>query len=275
MAYISVAVLDEDQKMDRTLFFPFMLDTYKACKRAYELARTRLATQPEKRSLASICKQFVRKGVGQINKGKIQNNNHLQLFIGQHWPVDKLEACGFTQDQIARSFLYTYKTLLHYLRCPYIPADAEVVATAQKVRSKVHRAGVYLEDTFDLVLWYPEKQHLEIVDFRLKLPNSILTEDPIPSLLARHFLANKLKVRWPFKTLTVSTVKLTPKALHVSEVELKEETFNNNWDEIVRDLESMKSPLDLESLTPHENCKYCSLLTEHESQDKDSLSMSA
>lgn len=261
--------------MDRTLFFPFMLDTYKACKRAYELARTRLATQPEKRSLASICKQFVRKGIGQINKGKIQNNNQLQIFIGQHWPVEKLEKCGFTQDQIARSFLYTYKTLLHYLRCPYVPADAQVVATAQKVRSKVHRAGVYIEDTFDLVLWYPEKQHLEIVDFRLKLPHRVSNQHPIPSLLARHFLANKLRVRWPFRTLSVSTIKVTPKALHVSEMDLPEETFNNNWDEIVRDLEKMKSPLDLDAQCSHDNCSFCSMLNEGTTQTDDNLSMSA
>ena len=252
-----------------------LLDTYKACKRAFEIARTRFATQPEQRSLASICKQFVRKGVGQINKGKIQNNNHLQIFIGQHWPVDKLEKCGFTQDQIARSFLYVYKTLLHYLRCPYIPADAEVVATAQKVRTKVHRAGVYIEDTFDLVLWYPEKEHLEIVDFRLKLPQRVVKSDPVPSLLARHFLANKLRVRWPFKTLSVSTIKLTPKALHVNEVELKEETFNNHWDDIVRDLETMKSPLDKDALMPHDNCNFCAMLGENVSPNEDNLSMSA
>lgn len=269
--------------MDRTLFFPFMLDTYKACQRAYELARKKFSSSnpnngTNTRSLSSICKQFVRKGVSEVNRGRIKNNNQLQLFIGQHWPIDKLEKSGFTQDQIARSFLYVYKTLLFYVRCPYIPEEAEVVATAQKVRAKVSPAHVYIEDTFDLILWYPEKQHLEIVDFRLKLPPNVYKEHPKPSLLARHFLANKLKVRWPFKTLSVTTIKLTPKGMHANEFDLCEDTFNNNWDDVVRDLQKMKSPTSTEPHNSSDHCSFCMALDEENDEDQSSpndLSMSA
>ena len=266
--------------MDRTLFIPLMLDTYKACQRAYELARSRFSgnstvAKNGSQSMAAICKQFVRKGVAEINRGKITNNNQLQIFIGQHWPVDKMEKNGFSQDQIARSFLYTYKTLLHYVRCPYLPDGAEVVATAQKVRAKVHPVKVYMEDTFDLILWYPDREHLELVDFRLKLPQKIYNSYPVPSLLARHFLANKLRIRWPFKTLSVSTVKLTPKGLFVSETELKEETFINHFDDLVRDLEKMKAPSKLDPHGPSDNCSFCNQLSGDESQDESDLSMSA
>ena len=274
--------------MDRTLFFPFMLDTYKACRRAYKLAQKKFSSRNQagsnSRSLSSICKQFVRKGVSEINRGKIRNNNQLQLFIGQHWPVEELEKHGFSQDQIARSFLYVYKTLLYYVRCPYIPEDAEVVASGQKVRAKVHQARVYIEDTIELILWYPEKQHLEIVDFRLQLPQKVLLKQPRPSHLARHFLANKLKIRWPFKTLSITTIKLTPKGMYSNEIELLEDTFNNNWDDIVRDLQDMKTPSsneEEEGEEPHkrsDNCSFCMALDNdnenNQSADED-LSMSA
>lgn len=275
--------------MDWTLFSPLMLDTYKACKRAYELARERFSLKDRStRSLASICKQFVRKGVCEINKGKIQNNNQLQIFIGQHWPVEKLEDAGFSQDQIAKSFLYTYKTLLHYVRCPYIPEGAEVIGAGQRIRARVPQVRVYIEDTFDLILWYPDRQHLEIVDFRLKLPQQILKVDPLPSSLARQFLANKLRIRFPFRTLSSTTCKITPKGIHVYETELDNDTFNNNWDDIVRDLNEMKSPGIVDGgHKPSDNCFFCDALavgkasalntdlSDVESSNTDHLSMSA
>lgn len=260
MAYESLAIFREDPTMDWTLFSPFMLDTFKACKRAYSLARERFSDRSRPQSLASLCKQFVLRGVSEINKGKIQNNNQLQIFIGQHWPVDKLEKAGFGQDQIARSFLYVYKTLLHYVRCPYIPDGAEVVASAQRVRARVPQVRVYLEDTFDLILWYPERRHLEIVDFRLKLPQEILKCDPLPSNLARQFLASKLRSRWPYQTLSSTTCKITPKGIYVSEKDLPEDQFNNNWDNIVRDLQEMKTPSQPAAHKNGEDCFFCEVL---------------
>lgn len=264
--------------MDWTLFSPFMLDTYKACKRAYQLARQKFSRRGSSTNLANLCKQFVRKGVADINRGKIQNNNQLQLFIGQHWPVEKLEQAGFGQDQIARSFLYTYKTLMHYLRCPYIPEGGQVVGAAQRVRARVPQIKVYLEDTFDMIIWYPERQHLEIVDFRLKLPQQVCQSHPLPSNMARQFLASKLKSRWPYRTLSTTVCKVTPKGNFVSETELNEDTFNNCWDDIVRDLNEMKSPSSLEAHKTGDGCFYCDALRIDEAvpgTDEEGLSMSA
>lgn len=262
--------------MDWTLFTPFMLDTFKACKRAYGLARERFSDRSRQRSLASLCKQFVRRGVSDINKGKITTNNQLQIFIGQNWPVERLENAGFSQDQIARSFLYTYKTLLHYVRCPYIPDGAEVVGTGQRIRARVPQAKVYIEDTFDMILWYPDRRHLEIVDFRLKLPQEILNTSPLPSSLARQFLAYRLRSRFPFRTLSNTTCKITPKGIHVKEIELNEEVFNNHWDDVVRDLSEMKKPGANEAHAPGETCHFCDALKpENTEEDAANLSMSA
>jgi len=269
--------------MDRTLFSPAMIDTFRSCPRAFETALRQLDEGGRVRSIASVCKQFVRKGVAEINKGRVTTLNQLQIFIGNHWPVDKMEKYGYDQEQITRAFLYTYKTLAGYVSQPYRPRESEVAAVALKVRARVGSARAYLEDTFDLVLWYPDRAHLEIVDFELSGKVSAGRAWPSASSIARQFLINKLRARFPFRTLAFTTLKLTPRGFQTNSQVAAEDSLSRHFDDLVRDLDAMRAPLKTEAHPRGEFCRYCSALARPESgsesgeheDDDDSLSLSA
>ena len=92
--------------MDRTLFSPTMIDTFRACKRAFTVAFSRYyATGKAHGSLSSLCKSFIRRGVAAINQGKLRNTSQVQIFIGQHWPLAAVESLGLGGDRVARAFL--------------------------------------------------------------------------------------------------------------------------------------------------------------------------
>src|ERR1700722_7974437 len=156
--------------MHKTLYTPTMIETFRACKKAYTLAF--LQNNLETESLSFICKQFLLRVLSQINKGKITTVSQLQKYMGQYWPADQLDSTS-DREAVTKAFLFVYKTLLRYLAKPYRPAGSRVVGVALNIRARVPQAKVYIEDTFDLILWYQNEQKLEFVDFTMQpLKNS-------------------------------------------------------------------------------------------------------
>lgn len=264
--------------MDRTLFSPSMIDTFRACKRAFELAVSSYTSQPTKRNVPSLCRQFVRKGIAEINRGKIMTPGDVQTFMGRHWPLEQVEACNADPDSVARAFLFCYKILMSYARAPYRPAGAEVVAVALKARSRVAHVRVYLEDTFDLILWYPKTRHLEIVEYQLRSQRQFSSSWPTVSAQVKRFLCERLRVRWPFESVSITTLKMQPNGMSATSTSIDDSIFKAHFEEVVRDLESMKSPTDRGQHSNEEHCKYCQSLTTRavqETDEKDLLSLSA
>lgn len=265
--------------MDRTLFSPSMIETFRACKTAYEAAQSCYSAYPSKRSVASLCRQFLRKGIAEINRGKISSPNEVQTFMGRHWPLEHVEKSGADPDSVARAFLYCYKTLMAYARSPYRPAGAEVVAVALKARSRVAHVRVYLEDTFDLILWYPERKQLEIVEYQLRSKRHFSASWPTVSALVKRFLCERLRVRWPFETVSLTSIKIGITSATASNTTLDESIYKLHFEEIVKDLESMKTPTTRGQHAAGDNCKFCQSLATHrtvqESEAKDFLSLSA
>lgn len=259
--------------MDRTLFSPSMIDTFRACKRAYELAFANYSQgSGGNRAVPSICRSFVRKGLAEINRGRISTNNEIQTFIGKEWPVDMMEGSGADADSVARAFLFSYKALSGYAKHPYKPAGAEVVAVALKARSRVPNVKVYLEDTFDLILWYPQRKHLEIVEYQLRSQKMFSTAWPTVSALVKRFLCERLKVRWPFESVSITTIKISgksprseqpiaPSTLTATNIIIDEAIYQAHFEEIVKDLEVMKCPTDRPPHKRDETCHYCDSLS--------------
>jgi hypothetical protein len=236
-----------------------MLEAYRACKRAYQLAYSGEGVASRASSASAICKRFILHGLCQINRGAVATPSQLQKFMGQLWPIDKLSDRPGGKDSATRAFLYAYKTLLHYASAPYLPERAQVAAVALKVRSRVPNSRVYIEDVFDLVLWHAEERKLEIVLFHLKSMRGQAPQWPSPSTLVRQHLAERLKVRWPFDKLVLTMIKVAPGEMKESSTTLEESLYRLHWPEIVKSLEEMK---DLTEVQPHEDgaCPICRAL---------------
>ena len=246
--------------MDRTLFTPAMLETFRACKRAYKLAFQNQSGESGRVSPSAICKRFVLRGLADVNRGKVTNPSQVQKFMGQHWPLDKLHDQPGGKDSATRAFLYAYKTLLRYVANPYKPKGAEVVAVATKVRARVPGQRLYLEDVFDLILWYPEEKRLELVIFHLKTLRKSDPSWPTPATLVRQHLAERLKVRWPYEKLTLTMAKVGPSESKDVSINLEDSLYRIHWPEIVKNLEEMKDLGDVEEHGPEfadKPCAYC------------------
>ncbi len=280
--------MDGEVVMDRTLFSPSMIETYRACRRAYELASASFGQCAASRSVPSICRQFVRRGISEINRGKIVSANDVQTFMGKHWPLEMMEASGADGDLVARAFLFTYKILMNYAKSPYRPSGSEVVAIALKARSRVPHVRVYLEDTFDMILWYPARKHLEIVEYELRSKRTFSSAWPTVSALVKRFLCERLRVRWPFESVSLTTVKISSANLSVSSsvtnIEIDELIYKVHFEEINKDLEVMKRPMDAQELgrschKADEPCNYCQSIGKRQMKDsviaEDFLSLSA
>ncbi len=247
--------------MDRTLFSPTMLDAYQACKRAYFLAFHQDGAEQARASAANICKRFILRGLSEINKGHLTSATQVQKFMGQYWPIDKLNRDPQTADAATRAFLFAYKTLLNYQAHPYLPDGAEIAAVSLKVRSRVQNERVYLEEAFDLVLWYPREQKLELVIFNLKPVRAVDPAWPSPGLLVKQHLAERLKVRFNYKQLVLTNIKVGPQESKVSAREMSETAYRLHWAEIIKNLSEMKELVDM---PVHEDpqinnggCSYC------------------
>ena len=253
--------------MHRTLYTSTMIETFRACNNAYKLAFLQNSLETE--SLSFICKQFLLRVLSQINKGKITTVSQLQKYMGQYWPADQLGSKS-DREAVTKAFLYVYKTLLRYLAKPYRPNGSRIVGVALNIRARVPNAKVYIEDTFDLILWYPTEQKLEFVDFTMQPLKNFDPAWPSTTVLVKKYLAEKLQTRWPYKKLSIRTERLGLQDYASLIASPDESIFRMHWSELVKSLEQMqaleKEEIDNHSSKkmlwqPHENCKHCQAIT--------------
>jgi hypothetical protein len=250
--------------MDRTLFTPPMIETFRVCRRAYQLAFLGGRQGPEKVKLQTICKRFLLRAITEIHKGRIQNLPQVQKYLGQHWPAERLVFDGDDitgQEQSIQAFRFVYRVLAHYISNPYKPKGGEPVGICSKARARVPHSKVYLEDTFDLIIWHPEKRQLELVDFHLSPLKPFDPAWPAPSILIRFFLAQRLRQRWPFDKLVMTYCQLHSDRTTPVSFEIDESTFRLHWPELLKTINQMKDP---EDYAPHrsEICRRCQFLTQ-------------
>lgn len=247
--------------MHRTLFSPAMVEIFRSCRRAYEIAYSRFSNGDSGTPLAT-CKRFILKGIAEINKSKISNVNQVQKYMG-NWPVEELERQFGEKETNTRAFLFACKALSKYVATPYKPAGAQVVAVGLRLRARVAHVRVYVEDTIDLVLWYPEQQRLELVDFQTQPLKRLDPTWPTTSMLFKQYLSERLKIRWPFETLSLTYCRVNPDGVTANTVNLDTTSSTRlHWDEMVASLEDMKQPPGNEprpcSQAFSKDCKYCS-----------------
>ncbi len=250
--------------MHRTLFSPTMIETFRACSRAYQIAFIKEASFYEQEKLSVICKQFILRAVAQINRGKLRTASQVQKYMGQYWPSDKLNGLSCDRDILAKAFFFVYKTLLRYVANPYTPGGATAVGAALKVRARVPHVRVYIEDTLDLVLWYPDIRKLELVDFQIQPIKAFDPAWPSSSFLIKKFLAEKLQTRWPFEELAITRQRIGTEDFAPVSLNIEESTYRLHWAELVKNLEEMR---DLENgggsnflEQHHGNCRFCEAL---------------
>lgn len=254
--------------MNRTLFTPAMIETFAVCRRAYDLAFVAGAlagnpNQPRKLKMSTICKRFLLKALADIHRGRLTNMQSVQRFLGQHWPNrDMALACDAVgQDDVINAFRFAYRALSSYVKSPYKPHGSSVAAVNLKVRARVPHVKVYLEDTFDLVLWHPDTKTLELVDFHLNPLKPFDPAWPGTTLLVRHYLAQRLQVRWPFENLLFTYARIGENHHHPQSFTLDEGVCHLHWLTLVEKLEAMKAPQDF---APNRNplCKHCQFLSQ-------------
>jgi len=260
-----------------------MIEAFSLCKRSYIASMKSFENRSQRVQNSnsqgiSLLKQFVKKGIAEINRQRVTSSHHVQAFSGECWPLEQMEKQNLNQDQTTRLFLYSYKLLMSYVRKPYRPDGAQVALVGQKLRAKVPGAKVYLEDTFDLVLWYPDTRTIEIVDFRLRASSIANLNSASAYILARQFLADKLKSRMHFQNLVMTTCLMGQNSMQVESIRVEDSNLHNesNWQMIVDSLTEMKSPTfsetsDLEEVAPCDRpgCIYCN---QSKSQDDDNES---
>lgn len=250
--------------MERTLFSPSMLEAFRACKRAYFLAFLQDGAERARARESNVCKRFILKGLAEINRGRISGVPQIQKFMGQHWPLDKIKSEP-GNDTATRAFLFAYKTMVRYAASPYKPAGAELAGVNIKVRSRIQAERIYLEDVFDMVLWHPNEKRLELVVFHLRPAREEDPAWPSPSTLVRQNLAERLKVRFPFETLTLTLLRTGPQDIKVNSRDLPESMYRLHWPDIVKRLNEMRELSELPEPPVHEgedcqHCRYCEAL---------------
>jgi len=249
-----------------------MIETFNSCRKAYQVAFEKFSNGPTQATASVICKKFMLRTLAEINRSRLCTVNQVQKYMGQHWPVEKLEEQVTEKDKTTRAFLFAYKSLIKYVGKPYCPADSYVVSVALKVRARIAHVRVYVEDTMDLVLWYPEEKRLEIVDFQLHPLKPVDPSWPSPALLVKYFLAEKLKTRWPFEKLTITQYRVGLQDYQPLCLNLEESLFRVHWDELVKTIDEMKAGTTEPSpcaLDEKGACSHCQTLSSqvHESEE--------
>lgn len=268
--------------MHRTLFSPSMVETFRSCKRAYEFAYVKFSSGNASGSLAAACKRFVLKALAEINKGRLTTVHQVQKYMGQCWPVDRANGPEEEKELSTRAFLFAFKALTRYVQHPYRPHGAEVAAIALKVRARVPHVRVYVEDTIDLVLWHPNERRLELVNFQLQPLKPINPAWPSPSALIKTYLAERLKIRWEFEKLSLTTVRVGTRDYPPQTISLEDSIYRLHWDELVKVLDEMKNPptheLGLCTAADDNKCRHCYAIKSagvYESAEAASYSLSA
>ena len=82
--------------MHRTLFSPSMVETFRSCKRAYEIAFSKYADGNGSSSAAAICRKFILKGIAEINT----TGGYDQAMVIAVDPL-KLPDLGYDMNDIA------------------------------------------------------------------------------------------------------------------------------------------------------------------------------
>lgn len=241
--------------MDRTLFTPAMIETFKVCKRAYEYAfvKPRAAGNPK---LSTVVKRFLLRAFAEVNRGRITSVQEAQRYIGQQWSAIKGSETDGTSHESILAFRFAYKALTQYATRPYKPGGAEVVAVNMKMRARIPGSRVYLEDVFDLVLWHPQQQMLEVVDFHLKPIKPLDPAWPDTQVLIKHFLVAKLRTRYAFGRARYTFGHIQSQRVQLQSMELDESVFQIHWQELVKTIEEMKSPAQYPP-EPSDICKRC------------------
>ncbi len=250
--------------MDRTLFTPPMIETFRVCRRAYEMAFVSPGQSPPVRGKTSVVtKRFILRALAEINRGRIGNIQQVQKFLGAHWPSDRLslDAHSSAQEENIQAFRFVYRVLTNYILKPYCPEKVQIAAVNLKVRARIPQSRVYLEDTFDLIYWHPEKKMLEFVDYHMHALRPFDPAWPSPALLVKQFLAERLRSRWQFDKLMVTYCQVKPDSFVTTGIELDESAYRLHWPELLSTVEEMKDPGDY---APQRNalCKRCQFLSE-------------
>jgi hypothetical protein len=237
-----------------------MVEIFRSCRRAYEIAYSRFSNG-QSGSAPATCKRFILKGIAEINKSKISTVNQVQKYMG-HWPVEELERQFGEKEINTRAFLFACKTLSKYVNSPYRPQGSQVVAVGLRLRARVAHVRVYVEDTIDLVLWYPEQKRLELVDFQTQPLKRLDPTWPTTSMLFKQYLAERLQIRWPFEALALTYCRVETDAVTTNSVTLDSTSSSRlHWEEMVATLEEMKRPPGAEprpcSQALGQDCKYC------------------
>lgn len=252
--------------MQKTLYTPTMIDTFRACRRAYALAF--LQENIETESLSFICKQFLLRALAQINKGRITTVSQLQKYIGQYWPAHQLGSAS-DKEAVTKAFLYVYKSLLRYLAKPYRPAGSRVVGVALNVRARVPNVKVYIEDTFDLVLWYQKEKRLEFVEFTMQPLKNFDPAWPSTEVLVKKYLAEKLHTRWPYQSFSVRYERIGLQDYPPVTVKPEESIFRLHWAELVKSLhemqtlekQEMENAINRQIIKEPHNCRHCEIIS--------------
>jgi hypothetical protein len=89
-----------------------MIEAFSLCRRSYIASMKSFQNRTERQSNTnsqgiSLLKQFVKKGIAEINKGRVTTSHHVQAFSGEYWPLEQMENQNFNQDQTTRLFLYS------------------------------------------------------------------------------------------------------------------------------------------------------------------------
>lgn len=249
--------------MHRTLFTPSMVETFRICRKAYQVGQAQYEAGVARTRLKSLLRRFIMRGLAEINRGKLTTVNQVQRFMGQQWPADKLSAAAQDKDNNTRAFLFAYKTLTKYVGKPYKPGSSEIVGVAQKVRARVPHVRVYVEDTIDLMIWHPHEKRLELIDFQLTPITHLDPAWPSPTVLVKQFLAEKLKMRFPYERVSLTFVRVGTQDHTPISLTLDESIFRLHWSEMVKTLESMKESSETESVCAT-NCRHCQILEEQQ-----------
>jgi hypothetical protein len=249
--------------MHRTLFTPSMVETFRICRKAYQVGQAQYEAGVARTRLKSLLRRFIMRGLAEINRGKLTTVNQVQRFMGQQWPADKLSTAAQDKDNNTRAFLFAYKTLTKYVGKPYRASGSEIVGVAQKVRARVPHVRVYVEDTIDLMIWHPHERRLELIDFQLTPISHLDPAWPSPTVLVKQFLAEKLKMRFPYERVSLTFVRVGTQDHNPISLTLDESIFRLHWSEMVKTLEAMKESSETESVCSS-NCRHCEILEQQQ-----------
>lgn len=245
--------------MDRTLFSPAMIETYKACKKAYELAFLKpRGGGADKLKLSTVTKRLLLRAFADVNRGRIKTVAEAQRFIGQQWSALKInpDAPEDVHSQSIRAFRFAYRALNAYVNKPYRPAGAEVVGANLKLRARVAHTRAYIEDVFDLLLWHPDTKTIEIVDYQLSAIRPFDPAWPSPSALIKQFLAERIQSRYPFEKIKLTYGQILSSGVQYQSIELDEAVFRLHWPMLTSTIEEMKSASDF-APQPSDLCRRC------------------